>query len=602
MLRIVQNNLMFPCRMDISSPNFHLEEISLSSRHQQDEFVSNDGHTTASNFEGHTIASSSNFDEVCEVMDDGRACWRTTGGLITAKKNTKWYEALLVSDCKSLMEQLHENNSLVVQTGHNGCTVLLVAARRGCTPLVNQVMHLFKDFTGQFITNKDRAKILLSPLHDLFQAEDFRTKLRAVEIMHHFMGSDVIQCHMNNFYGNKFSQSFRLSVGVLTGWDVGRITTTQEGNEDSRYSSSSLSYPAHDPPVSNKMNPLEGGGQNESGIPRGSSKAHGEAHMRTNIASKNNKHLEQSNNDFKSIPSKEFPLVSATPASGNDEHIDVDVLAKIRHITDNLLKNKKFEALMEDYSKHKDYNFDETRKEFIFHYACQSMSCRSIVSGTGHKQLKFQILNGSAYDFLWSFMKELEGEQKILQALGRIKNWQGKTPCHVALSGSAFGFELLLGLLRDTNNPMTIKSFLNACDARGWTPLHKAVAMVSEHDCWRRRMFINLLLKNKEVNVNEELPESHATPLHLAILHNLPQVVGSLIQSSQNIEGVINASLARIIRFSSTTQSNRRSSKWWSPLQLATIMGHPGVVEALVTKVCMMNSLILLLITPSMGS
>ena len=617
MLRIVQNNLMFPCKMDISSPNFHLEEISLSSRHQQDEFVSNDGHTTASNFEGHNIASSSNIDEVCEDMDDGRACWRTIGGLITAK-NTKWYEALLVSDCKSLMEQLHENGSLVVQTGHNGCTVLLAAARRGCTPLVDQVMHLFKDFTGQFITKKDRAKILLSPLHDLFQAEDFRTKLRAVEIMQHFMGSDVIQCHMKNFYGDKFSQSFRRHVGVLRGWDVERRTTTQEGNEDSRYSSSSrrwqatLPYPAHDPPVSNKMHPLEGGGQNESRIPRGSFKAHGEAHMRTNIASKNNKHLEQSNNDFKSIPSKEFPLVSLTPASGNEEHIDVDVLAKIRHITDNVLENEKFQALKGHYSKHKDYNFDETHKEFIFHYACQSMSRRSIVSGTGHQQLKYQILNGSAYDFLWSFMKELGGEDqdilqglgkdKILQCLYRIKNWQGKTPCHAALSGSAFGFELLLDVLRVTNDPMTIKSFLNACDARGWTPLHKAVAMVSEHDCWRRRMFINLLLKNKEVNVNEELPESHATPLHLAILHNLPQVVGSLIQSSKNIEGVINASLARIIRFSSTTQSNRRSSKWWSPLQLATIMGHPGVVEALVTKVCMMNSLILLLITPSMGS
>ena len=568
MLGIVQNSVVFPCRMVTSLPD---EGSSSSSRHQQ--------------------------------LEDG--------GLITTK-NTEWYNALLGSDCKSLMKQLQKNGSLVVQTGHNGCTVLLAAARRGCTPLVNQVMNLFKDFTGQFITGKDHAKILLSPLHDLFQAEDFRTKLRAVEIMEHFMGSDVIQRHMNHFYGNKFSVSFRRTMGVLVGLDATRSTTTHEGNEDSRYSSTShrwqstSTYRARDPP-SNQMNPLEGGGQNESGIHNGRFKAHGEAHMRTNLVSKNNNHLEHSNNDFESISVRENPSVSLTHTSGNDEHIDEDVLAIIRDTTDDLLNNGTFEVLRKGYLEHKDYNFDETRREFIFHYACQSMSRRSIEPGTGPNNLKYQIAKGSAYDFLWSFMEELglEGEDqkdKILRSLYGIKNWQGKTPCHAALNGSAFGFEILSNVLRVTNDLETIKLFLNACDARGWTPLHKAVAMVSEHDCWRHRIFINLLLQNEEVNVNEKLPESEATPLHLAILHNLPQVVGSLIQRSKNMKGVINASLKRNIRFSSTTQSSRRSSKWWSPLQLATIMGHPGVVETLVTKVCMVNLLCLLLLTQSMRS
>ena len=548
MLGIVQNSVVFPCRMVTSLPD---EGSSSSSRHQQ--------------------------------LEDG--------GLITTK-NTEWYNALLGSDCKSLMKQLQKNGSLVVQTGHNGCTVLLAAARRGCTPLVNQVMNLFKDFTGQFITGKDHAKILLSPLHDLFQAEDFRTKLRAVEIMEHFMGSDVIQRHMNHFYGDKFSASFRRTMGVLVGLDVTRSTATHEGNEDSKYSSTShrwqstSTYRARDPP-SNQMNPLEGGGQNESGIRNCCFKAHGEAH-----------------NDFTSIPVRKIPFVSLTHTSGNDESIDEDVLAIIRHTADTVLKDKRFKELRKGYFKHKDYNFDETRREFIFHYACQSMSRRSIEPGTGPNNLKYQIVKGSAYDFLWSFIqKVLQGsnEDKILPSLYGIKNWQGKTPCHAALSGSAFGFEILSNVLRVTNDA-TIELFLNARDARGWTPLHKAVAMVSEHDCWRHRIFINLLLQNEEVNVNEKLPESEATPLHLAILHNLPQVVGSLIQRSKNIEGVINASLKRNIRFSSTTQSSRRSSKRWSPLQLATIMGHPSVVETLVTKVCMVNLLCLLLLTQSMRS
>ena len=507
--------------------------------------------------------------------DEGHAlaCWRITGGLKIENKNTEWYEALLVNDCKSLMEQLHGNGSLVVQTGYNGCTVLLAAARRGCTPLVDQVMDLFKDRAGHFITGKDQTKILRSPLHNLFQAKDFKTKLRAVEIMQHFMGSDVIRCHMKSFY-DKLSQSFLHSVDALTGYDVERMIAG-EGNQ------------------------LEGGGQ--SGIPMASSKAHAKTHMRNSLASKNNTHLEHSNNDINLLHGK-TKSVPLTPAIGNEKHIDEKDLAYIRDITDKLLKTKRFEALMGEYSKDYDYNFDDkTRTELIFHYACKSMSMRSNASG-------------SAEEFMWSFMKELGEDKdqkilqgshggKILQSLYEIKNWQGKTPCHVALSGSTRGFEKLLGLLRDKNDTMTIGLFLNACDARGWTPLHKAVAMVSEHDCYMHRKFITFLLKNEEVNMNGELPVSNATPLHLAILHDLPAVVHSLIQSPKNIEGVLNASLRRNIRYSSgTTQLKRGTSYSWSPLQLATIMGHHVVVEALIKKVCMMNSLILLLIPPSLGS
>ena len=540
------------------------------------------------NNEGHTIASRSNTHEVCEDIVDGHACWRIKGGLISAEKNTKWYKALLVNDCKSLMEQLDKNGSLVVQTGYNRRTVLLAAVRRGCTPLVNQVMDLFKDDAGDFITGNDYTKISQSPLHDLFQAEDFGTKLRAVEIMQQFMGSDIILCHMNAFYGSKFPLSLLLSVDALTGNDVERQMIAHEGKQ------------------------LKGDGQ--SGVPMISSKIHAKTHMRNNLASKNNTHLEHNNYDInplhgktKSIPIKKTPIVSLTHTNGDDEHIDVtkvDILAKIRNIIDKLMKTKKFEALRGEYSKHKDYNFDKKCTEFLFHYACQSMT--SILMPRGAS-------NNHAEDFLWSFFRELGGEEdqkilqgsdgdKILQSLYEIKNWQGKTPCHAALNGSAFGFEKLLGLLRCKNDPMTIKLFLNACDARGWTPLHKAVAMVSEHDCWGHRRFINLLLKNEEVNVNGKLPISQATPLHLAILHNLPRVVGLLIHSPKNREEVLNASLTRNIRFSNTTEPSRWSSNWWSPLQLAAIMGHHGVVEELITKVCMMNSLSLLLGTPSMGS
>jgi ankyrin repeat protein len=539
----------------------------------------------SNNNEAHTIASRSNTHEVCEDIVDGHACWKIKGGLKSAEANTKWYKALLVNDCKSLMEQLDKNGSLVVQTGYNGRTVLLAAVRRGCTPLVNQVMDLFKDDAGHFITRNDHTKISKSPLHDLFQAEDFGTKLRAVEIMQQFMGSDIILCHMNAFYQGIFPWSLLHSVDALTGNDVERRMIAHEGNQ------------------------LKGGAQ--SGVPM----IHAKTHLRNNLASKNNTHLEHVNNydinplhgKTKSIPIKKTSIVSLTPTSGNDEHIDVakvDILAKIRNIIDKLLKTKKFEALREEYSKHKDYNFDEKCTEFIFHYACQSMPSILMPRRASNKQ---------AEDFLWSFFKELGGEEdqeilqgsdedKILQSLYEIKNWQGKTPCHAALNGSAFGFEKLLGLLRYKNDPMTIKLFLNACDARGWTPLHKAVAMVSEHDSWGHRRFINLLLKNEELNMNGKLPISQATPLHLAILHNLPRVVGLLIRSPKNREEVLNASLERNIRFSNTTEPSRRSSNSWSPLQLAAIMGHRGVVEELITKVCMMNSLILLLGTTLMGS
>ena len=502
--------------------------------------------------------------------DEGHAlaCWRITGGLKIENKNTEWYEALLVNDCKSLMEQLHGNGSLVVQTGYNGCTVLLAAARRGCTPLVDQVMNLFKDSAGHFITGKDQTKILQSPLHDLFQAEDFKTKLRAVDIRQHFMGSDVIRCHMASFYG-KFSKSFLLSVNSLTGYDVKRMSA-REGNQ------------------------LEGGGQ--SRISMASFRAHA-SHMRNNLASIKNTHLEHSNNSINLLQRK-TKSVSLNLAIGNDKHIDEEVLANIRDIIDKLLKTNKFEALMGQYSKARDYNFDKTRTELFFHYACESMSKRSNAAD-------------SAEDVLLSFMKELGEDKdqkilqglhgyKILQCLYEIKSWQGKTPCHAALSGSTIGFKKLLGLLRDKNDTVTIGLFLNARDARGWTPLHRAVAMVSDQDCYIHQKFITFLLINEEVNMNEKLPISNATPLHLAILHDLPKVVDWLIQSPKNTEEVLNASLRRKIRYSN--QSKTGTSYSWSPLQLATIMGHHVVVDALIKKVCMMNSLILLLIPPSMGS
>jgi ankyrin repeat protein len=496
--------------------------------------------------------------------------WKLIGGLKSAKIDTEWYNALLVYDCKSLMKQLCKNGSLVVQIGYKGRTVLLAAARQGCTPLVNQVMNLFKDDAGHFITGNDRIKISISPLHDLFQAEDFGTKLRAVEIMQQFIGSEIILHNMNAFYGNKFYWSSPSSVNALTGDDVERRTIAYEGNQ------------------------LKDGGQ--LGIPMDSFIPHPKTDMRNNLASKNNTHLEDCqcsihrlDGNFKSLPFKKIGLVSLTPRSGNDEYIDVakaDALAKIRDIIDKLLEIKNFEALMGQYSKHKEYNFDEECTEFIFHFACQSVPSKA-------KKSQDRTLSGTAEDFLWSFFEELGNEDqkilhrseedKILQSLYEIKNWQGKTPCHAALSGSASGFRNLLDILRDTNDPMTFKLFLNARDARGWTPLHRVVAMVSEQNCLSHQRFILLLLKNEKVNVNGKLPISDATPLHLAILHNLPQVVNLLLESSK---GDLNASLRRKIRFSSTTQPSRWSSNYWSPLQLAAIMGHHGVVEALLKKVC----------------
>ena len=286
-------------------------------------------------------------------MDDSSSdeehTWKISGGLSSAKIDTEWYNVLLVNDCKSLMEQLDKNGSLVVQTGYNGRTVLLAAVRRGCTLLVNQVIDLFKEDAGHFITRNDPTKITQSPLHDLFQPEDFGTKLRAVEIMQQFMRSDIILWHMHSFYGNKFPLSLLLSVNALTGNDVERHMIAHEGKQ------------------------LKGGGQ--SGVPMISSKTHVKDHMRNNLASKNNTHLEHNNYDInplhgktKSIPIKKTPIVSLTHTNGDDEHIDVtkvDILAKIRNIIDKLLKTKKFEALMEEYSKHKDYNFDKKCRVYL---------------------------------------------------------------------------------------------------------------------------------------------------------------------------------------------------------------------------------------------
>lgn len=511
--------------------------------------------------------------------------------LVEAEKDSEWYVALLLSDCKSLLKLLKEDERLVRYTGHEGRTILHAAARRGCEPLVDQIMQLFKH-EGQFLIEDTDKRVLLEYL---FQAKDTKTKLRAVEIMEYFMGSRAIREPMKEYYSKALT---RLSSNVDGHRDGAE--RNMEANEGEIKDNGTSGYINIDPQQSSEV--TLGNDNDDVG---------GKPGMHMNMAYFMEKLMKRSlyevvnkggigqylknkmlqmrwfqnfsrdkvgEHDLgNTMPKEKEPNTTCPSSPTHDAELE-----KIRHIIARLLENGEFADLQELYTKDKDYNFDEGHPEYMFHYACRIIA-RS---------------KGSAKTFITEFIKEcLElGGDVVLQCLFKLRNWQGNTPCHVALAGSGRGLETLLNLL-PKGSPSS-NEFINAYDARGWTPLHKVVAIMGGNESWKYRRLFWLLLNDGRIKVNirksirnsdrnsdnrkSDINNSDITPLHLAILHNLPKVVEMLIWKGKDID--MNILLKRKIKYTSTMA--RSTSSWWSPLQLAAVMGQADIVKALLTKVC----------------
>jgi len=138
------------------------------------------------------------------------------------------------------------------------------------------------------------------------------------------------------------------------------------------------------------------------------------------------------------------------------------------------------------------------------------------------------------------------------------------------------------------------KECLNAKNVRGWTVLHCAAAT-------RNHEALDALLKDERVDANARTlanavdsifrnkpAEAGMTALHLAILHDDARSVQLLLQCPRTN---VNALLFRHIGCGCEGINEEKgfhlSQFYWSPLQLAAIMGLTDVVRALLgLKVC----------------
>ena len=224
--------------------------------------------------------------------------------------------------------------------------------------------------------------------------------------------------------------------------------------------------------------------------------------------------------------------------------------------------------------------------DFLFHYACRSGR-----------------LYGTELDFIEAVINEcldlgkdvgskeclhLEGNgERVLKYLFERKNSQGYVPFLLAIEDHGESYlKAFLEKMPPASNP-SYSTLLNACDIRGWSPIHMIVTRYTTHEILKK------LVKEK-IDVNATLPSSKATALHLAIYHDRPEAVKIILEAdSDSVKVAVNAILERNIIYGSKCKNGEnRSSRYWSPLQLAAIMGRADVVRILLTKVCYISTTI----------
>lgn len=247
-----------------------------------------------------------------------------------------------------------------------------------------------------------------------------------------------------------------------------------------------------------------------------------------------------------------------------------------QHLRDKLVEimqgepsKKAFESLEERYQSDKNYNFVLERKELQLHYAWENafMLKREVVDYTK------TIIDGC---------QELGPTEsvEVLTYLFQLHNAQGQTLFHLAaLDGS------MMHLVPLVPQGAAYKGCLNTKDARGWTVLHYAASTGFD---WILEEF--LTDERVDVNTRTEVRgkmECGLTPLHLAILHNRASSVEVLLQYPK-ID--VHALHFRYIQCGYELQGppkNVYTTKrkfYWSPLQLAAVMGLSDVVRTLLAS------------------
>ncbi len=224
-----------------------------------------------------------------------------------------------------------------------------------------------------------------------------------------------------------------------------------------------------------------------------------------------------------------------------------------------------------------DYNFVQRGQQFL----CLHVACK----------------DPNLVDFLLGGMRHTKsGGDHLLQALFELKDAQGRTLLHVAVEEDGLGdnsrdkvmaviVKRVLQIFDEVPacNDVTSQNCLNARDLGGRTPLHRAVANKRAG-----RAVIKVLVKHPKTHVNarwrgDNVFTGDVTALHLAVVHNNVDAAKYLLKRDTT-DGDIQCALSIKPRGSLSRNdfdlilSDKKS---WSALELATIMGHAHIVDAM---------------------
>jgi ankyrin repeat protein len=218
-----------------------------------------------------------------------------------------------------------------------------------------------------------------------------------------------------------------------------------------------------------------------------------------------------------------------------------------------------YEGLIDSFQKNVDYNFgtDEIYGNlFLFHHACSRADGR---------------------EFVKDVIKHCRERGEVgLEKLMRLRDFQGRTPLHVAVAVAPAKdrddvlWTLCCYLLKNGD----WSQYLGVGDGRGWTLLHLAATQPYSHVFRNLFVYGNKLMRTHGADAIKT--EEDCTALHLAVFHNNTDVVRvtrDLVRDPAEWRYMI----SRRIKY------KKSDYEGWSVLALAMLLGNQDILDILMS-------------------
>jgi ankyrin repeat protein len=219
----------------------------------------------------------------------------------------------------------------------------------------------------------------------------------------------------------------------------------------------------------------------------------------------------------------------------------------------------RYKGLMDSFRQNVDYNFGKICGNlFLFHHACSRVDGREFVKDV--------------------IRHCREGGEEGLEKLMQLRDFQGRTPLHVAVAVAADKGrdDVLRNFIGNWSSSFnqSYRILLRVRDGRGWTPLHLAATQPYSH------VFEPLFAHGDMSGITRDeygiKTKEYCTALHLAVFHNNTEVVRvtrDLVRDPDEWRYMI----SRPIKY------KKSDFEGWSVLALAMLLGNQEILDILMS-------------------